>query len=104
MAIHYGAEQDAAPMDLLRRLVRGKGLQRFAFFFLTGEGRRLPNGHEVVSRTVVSESGDVYSFWTAWDDVRGEPTLTRWRQIEPDPSWLEDPEYRGALDELGLSP
>lgn len=104
MAIRYGAGQDAAHMDMLRHLVEGKGLRRFAFFFLTGEGRTLPNGHEVVSGTVLDQSGAVYSFWSAWDDARNKPMLTRWRLVHPDSSWMEDPEYRDALDELGLSP
>ena len=104
MAIQYGAEHDAAPMDMLRRLVREKGLRRFAFFFVTGEGRKLPNGLEVTSGTVIDRTGAVYSFWTAWDDARNEPTLTRWRQIQPDHDWLEDDEYREALDAVGLTP
>ena len=104
MAIHHDTRPDAAQADMLRRLVEAGGLRDFAFFYVSGEGRMLPNGLEMTSGTVIDRTGAVYSFWTAWDDARGEPTLTRWRQLEPDPSWLEDPEYRDALDQLGLSP
>ena len=83
MAIHHGARPDTAHEDMLRRLVEAKGLRDFAFFFLTGEGRMLPNGFEVTSGTVVDRTGAVYSFWTAWDDAQNEPMLTRWRQIRP---------------------
>jgi hypothetical protein len=104
MAIHHGAEPDTATDDELRRLVEAKGLNHFAFFFVSGEGRLLPNGHEVISGTVIDRSGLVYSFWTGWDDERNEPMLTRWREIQRDQDWLEEEEFREALDAVGLAP
>ena len=101
MTIHHGAKPDTTYEDMLRRLVEARGLRTFAFFFLTGEGRLLPNGMEVTSGTVVDHTGAVYSFWTAWDDERNEPTLTRWRAIRPHRDWLEDEEYREALAAVG---
>jgi hypothetical protein len=104
MAIHHGARPDTATDDELRRLVEAKGLKEFAFFFLSEEGRTLPNGHEVTSGTVIDRSGTVYSFWTGWNDERNEPMLVRWREIRRDSDWLEDEEFRDALDAVGLTP
>ena len=104
MAIHHSTKPDTAHEDLLRRLVAARGLRDFAFFFLTGEGRMLPNGLEVTSGTVIDRTGAVYSFWTAWDDERNEPTLARWREVRPDRDWLEDEEYREARSAVGLAP
>ena len=104
MAIHPGTRPDTANEDMLRRLVEARGLRDFAFFFLTGEGRTLPNGLEVTSGTVIDKSGSVYSFWTDWDKERNEPRLMRWRQVYRDPDWLEDEEFREALDAVGLAP
>ena len=89
---------------MLRRLVEAQGLRDFAFFYLTGEGRTLPNGWEVTSGTVVDKTGAVHSFWTSWNEERNEPTLARWREVRPDPGWLEDEEYLEALDAVGRTP
>ena len=104
MTIHHDAKPDAAHGELLCRLVEAKGLRQYAFFFVIGEGRQLPNGLEVTSGTVIDRSGKVYSFWTTWDDERGEPALTRWREIPVEPDWLEESEYREALQAVGLMP
>jgi len=95
---------DAAHAEVLRRLVEAQGLERFAFFDVIGEGRKMPNGLEVESGLVVDSGGIVHSFWTGWDEALGAPTLTRWSRVEPESDWLDDEEYRRALDAVGRAP
>ena len=75
---------NAAHAEVLRRLVEAKGLERFAFVDVVGEGRRMPNGLEVQSGCVVDGAGVVHSFWTGWDGPTGQPTLARWTRIVPE--------------------
>jgi len=103
VAIHNSARPETTQEDMLRRLIEERGLRDFAFFFLTGEGRMLPNGLEVTSGTVVDRTGAVHSFWTAWDKDRQVPTLSRWRKLDPNPDWLDDEEYQAALAAVGLA-
>ncbi len=103
MTIHHDAQPNAAHGELLHRLVEAKGLRNFAFFFVTGEGRYLPDGLEMTSGTVIDHSGKVFSFWTAWDEEKSVPMLARWREVQADPGWLEEPEYRKALQAVGLT-
>lgn len=104
MGLHHNYEPDPEHAELLRRLVREEGLKRFAFFDVVGEGHRMPNGLEVESGHVVDASGRVFSFWTGWDTERGAPKFHRWDEVRPESDWLEDEEYREALDSVGLAP
>ena len=86
----------------LDALVRSKGLGRFAYFFVTGEGTFFPNGIEEASGSVIDDQGRVFDFWTAWDAQRGEVAFETWEQVEPSPRWLESAEYRRARERVGL--
>lgn len=88
---------------MLDRLMRRQGLDRYAFFLVTGEGRFFPNGLEDASGRIIDDHGRVFSFWTGWDDDLGEETLIRWRQIEPQPRWERSREYRAAREAVGLT-
>jgi hypothetical protein len=102
MMLHHGPKPEAAYADMLRRLVETKGLKRYAFFFMTEEGRRLPNGLEDVSGYVVDATGRVFSFWTGWDAEHGVPAFRHWDQVQPESDWLEEEDYREALDAVGV--
>jgi hypothetical protein len=89
--------------DTLERLVRERGLARFAFFLLSGEGTRLPDGSEELSGYVIDERGRVFSFWLSWDEELGEPFLSEWEAETPESHWTENAEYRRARGAVGLA-
>src|SRR5215212_3225290 len=104
MMLHHGPTPDAAYADVLRHLVESNGLERYAFFFVTEEGRKMPNGLEETSGHVIDADGHVFFFWTGWDAERGVPTFRHWDRVEPEADWLEDEDYREALNKVGLTP
>lgn len=89
--------------DDLHRLIRDQGLKRYGVFFITGEGIRLPDGSEDASGYVIDDHGRVFSFWLDWDYDRQGVTFTEWEQVEPEPEWNEDAEYRQAREAAGLA-
>jgi len=82
--------------------MKGKGLERFAFYLVVGEGKELPNGEGDASGYVVNEDGRVFFFWIGWDDERNTEILEIWREEEPGPDWLEHEPYRQAREAVGL--
>ena len=74
------------------------------FAFLDDEGELLPNGAEASSGYVLDRLGRVYAFWVGWDPDREAATFTLWEPVESDPAWLENAEYRRALDALHIVP
>jgi hypothetical protein len=96
---------------LLDRLIRQQHDMRdgrYALFFVTGEGKYLPASSpeerlEQTSGYVVDSHDHVFAFWLGWDAERGQPALTRWRQVAPPPDWNSDDEYRDARAEVGLA-
>ena len=62
MVIHSNRQTDVRPLSLIEQLVRQRGLRRFGLFFVTGEGKELPNGDEDQSGFAIDASGQVYSF------------------------------------------
>lgn len=86
--------------DLIRQ--REPGLDRYAFFFLTGEGQPLPSGGEETSGFLIDDRGRVFSFWLGWDPLQGQPALTEWRQVQPQVRWKRSAEYRRARQQVGL--
>jgi hypothetical protein len=101
------ATQRAAPdpeaRALLDALVRARGLQRFAYFLVTGEGSCLPNGIEVTSGHVLDSSGQVFRFWTSWDVERDQASFKIWRHATTNPRWKQMGEYQRARAAVGLS-
>lgn len=104
MAIHPGARSESRAESPLERLVRARGLKRFALFFVTGEGEYLPNGEEEQSGYVIDEQGQTYSFWTGWDDQVGEVTFTEWEPVTAEPEWSGVDEYERALATVAARP
>lgn len=90
------------PADVLPRLIRERHIGRYGLFGVTGEGRELPDGSESASGYLVDELGRVYFFWLDWDHVRGEAAFIKWRQVEPQPDWDDDQEYREAREAAGF--
>jgi hypothetical protein len=89
-------------LELLKRRPELKG-QRFALFFVTGEGPTHPwRGQEVeeASGYVLTAQDEVYYFWLGWDPARGEPALVLFERVAPEPSWAGAAEYQAAREEL----
>jgi hypothetical protein len=84
----------------LAALIRARGLDRFAPFATSVEGRIYPNGMDETSGLVVDERGRVFFFWTGWDQARGAPTLRMWDEV--DPSKVNPAAYRRARQQVGL--
>lgn len=103
MALRYSTMADPAHAEALGRLVEAKGIGQHAPFFVAGEGRTMPNGLEEASGYVIDARGRVFSFWTTWDAERGEPAFRYWDEVQPESDWLEDEDYRDALDQVGLT-
>jgi len=93
---------DPAARATLDALVRARGLDRFAYFHVTGEGETFPNGVEAASGKVLDAEGRVYRFWTAWDVERGTPTFRIWKRVDPEPRWERSMAYRRARAAVGL--
>ena len=96
------AVPDPAARAMLDTLVRERGLEDWAYFFVTGEGRVFPNGVEESSGNVIAPDGRVYAFWTDWDVERKSPTFRIWEEQPPDTRWLTSSEYRRARERVGL--
>jgi hypothetical protein len=88
---------------LLDELVRRQGLERFAYFLVSGEGRFLPSGVEVTSGHVLDATGQVFRFWTSWDDKQDQVSFKVWKPTPPNPRWERLGEYQRALVAVGLS-
>jgi hypothetical protein len=102
MAIQREVRQETGQEDVLTRLLHERGIDRYGLFLVSGEGRRLPGGVEATSGYVVNETGKVYFFWMDWETATNRISLTHWQEAAPDPSWLEEPEYRRALEAVGI--
>jgi hypothetical protein len=75
-------------LELLKRRPELKG-QRFALFFVTGEGRAHPfRGQEAeeASGYVLTGQDEVYYFWLGWDPARGEAALVRFERVSRSPA------------------
>jgi hypothetical protein len=86
----------------LDTLIRAQGITRYGLFFCTGEGNYLPDGSEIGSGYVIAQDGAVYAYWTGWDTKAQRLTFETWEQIQPEPDWLEEAEYRNARKQAGL--
>lgn len=93
---------DSRPLRLIERLVRERGVQRFGLFMVTSEGKTLPNGDEDQSGFVIDGSGQVYSFWTDWDDSSHAVVFSEWEPVDDDPVWRDVAEYQRARKTAGL--
>ncbi len=101
-ASHREPVPDPPARAILDALVRARGLERFAYFHVTGEGESFPNGMEAASGKVIDATGRVYRFWTAWDAERNAPTFSIWKQAEHEPRWERSAAYRRARAAVGL--
>lgn len=93
----------ASEAEILHLLIQGRGLRRYGLFFVTQEGRRLPDGSEDASGYVLDETGRTFFFWLGWDEGHHSLTFTEWEQVDPDPSWMESAEYHRACEQAGLA-
>jgi hypothetical protein len=98
----HRAVPDPTARAMLDGLVRARGLRRFAYFLVTGEGSFLPNGVEVTSGHVLDASGQIFRFWTAWDKERNQATFKTWRPAATNPRWERMVEYQRARTAVGL--
>lgn len=100
----------ARQSKLLHALIQRRDLKEseYAPFFVTGEGGffpAAPHGHrvEAASGYVLDNLGRVFSFWMGSDPIGQEVALTEWREVEPEPHWSRDLEYRRARKRVGLA-
>lgn len=107
----HSARQANEQSRLLHRLIEQQGLTAgtYALFFVTAEGESVPaglsgGGLEEASGYVLDNVGRVFSFWLGWDSARREVALTTWREVDPEPNWSDNPEYRQARKRVGLRP
>jgi hypothetical protein len=96
------SEPDPKARAVLDALVHERGLERYAFFLVTGEGRFLPNGVEITSGHVLDASGQVFRFWTDWDADRRRPSFKVWKLATPNARWERIGEYQRARAAVGL--
>jgi hypothetical protein len=80
---------------------------RYAYFWLTGEGKDLPtsDGGERIESTsgyVVDSRDRIFAFWLGWDSKHSRPALVRWRAVRAQPDWADDEEYLEARRLVGL--
>jgi hypothetical protein len=104
VAIQSSAQTNSQPTSLIEGLIRERGLQYFGLFFVTGEGEDLPNGDEEQSGYVIDDQGQIYSFWTGWDDTREQVTFSEWELVDEEPDWRGVGEYERARARVGLAP
>lgn len=95
-------DQRIRQQDIFDRLIRAQGLERFALFFVTGEGIEMPDGLEESSGFVLDASERVYFFWLGWDTSREQPVFTDWQEVKIEPHWENVAEYRRAREAIGL--
>ena len=87
---------------MLDGLVRERGLQRFAYFLVSGEGQFLPNGIEITSGHVLDTTGQVYRFWTSRDSDRDQASFRIWKLAKTNSRWDRNREYQSARAAVGL--
>lgn len=104
MAMNHGGRTDALPGSTIERLVRERGLGRFALFFVTGEGEYLPNGDEEQSGYVIDDQGQAYAFWTGWDDAQRAVVFSEWEPVDVEVEWAGLAEFERARVAAGLTP
>jgi hypothetical protein len=104
MAIHPGTRRGAQQADVLQQLLRERGIDRYGLFLVSGEGKTLPDGTESTSGFVVDQTARVHFFWLDWDGNYNRPTFKHFESVTPESDWLEDPEYRSALEAAGVAP
>lgn len=85
-AVLSGPERGDRVLQVMRRLLARKGVERFVI--LTGDeeaSRVLPGGIYPYSGLLLADNGNVFSFWVDWDESAGDYTLgdnsNRWRQV-----------------------
>ena len=109
MATERASERGDRKRQILHDLIRQHiGTVPYGLFFTVGEGKFLPNSApdeeiEESSGNVLTKDGRVYSFWFGWDPNRQSPALVEWEEITAETSWLDDPEYQQARENLGFS-
>lgn len=88
----------------IARLLRARGIERYALFLTQREGMTLPGGLETVSGFVLDDYGRIHGFWLAWDDVRQALTLQPYYAVEDaEAAFADDAEYQAARRSLGLT-
>lgn len=90
---------DSDHLELLRRLLAARGIERYGLYLLASEHTIAPSGFEEMSGYVVRPDGYAHFFWTGWDAERQADTFTVWRDVEAQAQWADDDEFREALAE-----
>ena len=102
MAIKPSSNRETRQAHIIEELLRERGIGRYGLFLVSSEGRELPGGGESASGYVVDSDGRVFFFWLDWDEAQECAVFSTWRRAEPDGDWLEEREYREALEVAGV--
>ena len=102
MVARNPAQSHTERPGILHKLLREKGLERYALFFLSSEDNQLPGGLEETSGFVIDDRGRIHYFWMGWDDEQGSVALTKWKRATPETHWRQSAEYRRARAAAGL--
>ena len=103
MLIRHSLDQGVSPKEVLGRLVRQQGLDRYGFFFVTDEGQPAPDGSGMASGYVVDDQDRTFFFVVDWSADQRDGVFTRWEQVAPRSDWGRSAEYRRARAAAGLS-
>jgi hypothetical protein len=87
---------------VLDRLIRQRGLGRYALFFVTDDGEPAEDGSGKSSGFAVDDHGRFFYFAVGWGPGQRDGTLTDWEEVGPEPHWLRSAEYRQARAAVGL--
>lgn len=85
----------------IRRLLRQRGIRRYALFLLQQEGKELPGGLESLSGFVLDDEGRVHGFWFDYDNETQSYALDPFYPVEaPERRFEGDAEFNGARAKL----
>jgi hypothetical protein len=108
MRLKYALHRSPRQLAMLRELIQQKVLtpDRYALFFVTGDGQTLPikqagGDIEATSGFVLDAEGNISSFQLGWSAERGTPVLS-WEPATEEPHWARSTEYRRAREQVGL--
>lgn len=107
-------QQEGKVSNILRRLLRTKGIKKYVVFDIIEEPTEvLPGGIYPYSGYIVTDTGKIYSFWLDWDDKKQDYILGRdilkpdgsiysfWHEVDPKDD-ANNPYCQIARKRLGL--
>ena len=97
MVAEAAIKTDSEHMELMRRLIAARGIERFGLYLLTSENKYTPTGYEEMSGYAIDPAGRAHFFWVGWDDVKQEEAFTVWQNAKLPDGWRNDEEFTEAF-------